>query len=255
MHIFDRISPKDLERREFQLTVFACLAIAVLAIGTAILMYPLVFSPGVSLPERTLRIAFFGFCGLSLLLAGYLWDRQMTIRRLRREIAESRRKTVEAQALASEELLKTMPQFSSFQDRLPMEYRRTIATTHKLSILVVNVRLSSDASTSMTGTTLLGDAAKVIYRKVRQQDSIYLFGPTCFGAVLPGADIANAQRIADRIGEGLADAAGIACRFTYQIKVLNYPAHASSAHELQHAVRLLIPGSASTQAQAGESIQ
>jgi GGDEF domain-containing protein len=254
MQLFDKVSPTHLDRREMQLTLFACLAISILAVGMAVLMYPLVFSSRASVPEWKLHIAFFGFCVLSLLLAGYLWDRQSTIRRLRQEVAESHRRTIEAQALASQELLKTMPHFNSFQDRLPMEYRRTLAMSHKLSVLVANVELSNDDPASMTGTTLLGDAAKAISRKLRQQDSIYLLGPTCFGAVLPGTDIANAQRIADRVAEGLADAAGVSNRFMYRIKVINYPTHAASAHELQQAVRALIPGGTSMRTLASEAL-
>ena len=82
-------------------------------------------------------MAFYGFCALSLLLSVYLWDRQRVIQRLRREIASDRQRVADAQKQASVELLKTMPNFSSFQDRLPMEFRRTASTTHKLSILVV----------------------------------------------------------------------------------------------------------------------
>ena len=58
----------DLERRELHLTIFACLAIGILAIGTAVLMYPLVF-PAQGPADKTMRVAFFGFCGLCLLLA------------------------------------------------------------------------------------------------------------------------------------------------------------------------------------------
>jgi len=37
----------------------------------------------------------------------------------------------------------------------------------------------------------------------------------------------------------LADAAGASHRFQFELKVVNYPAHASSAHELQQAVSAL----------------
>ena len=91
MRLFDTIRPSDLDRRETQLTIFACSAIVVLAIGTALLMYPLVFSREAPVEATmTMRIAFVGFCLLSVLLAGYLWDRQKTICRLRRQMAEER---------------------------------------------------------------------------------------------------------------------------------------------------------------------
>src|SRR6202795_2956870 len=105
-----------------------CLAIIVLAAGLALFMYPVVFSEPASLPAqpppRALSIAFFGFCVLSILLAVYLVDRQFTIRRLRQQIGEERRRSSEALKQASADLLATLAHFGSFQDQLAMEYRR-----------------------------------------------------------------------------------------------------------------------------------
>jgi GGDEF domain-containing protein len=244
MQIFDKVRSGDLDRREWQLTVFACVMIAIQTTGMALLMYPLVFSHQVASPissEKTMRIAFYGFCGLSLLLAFYLWDRQRVIQRLRREMVSDRKRVVDAQRQASVELLKTMPNFSSFQDRLPMEFRRTASTTHKLSILVVNVQLPRGVSAVGDGTILLGDAAKVISRRLREQDSIYMLAPTCFCAVLPGADTPIAERFSARLNEGLGDAAGAANRFTFKIEIVNYPDQASSATELEQAVLTIMP--------------
>jgi hypothetical protein len=67
-----------------QLSVLVIVTIIVLATGLALLMYPAVFSNQAVPSGRTLRIGFFGFCALSVLLVGYLVDRQMTIRQLRR---------------------------------------------------------------------------------------------------------------------------------------------------------------------------
>src|SRR5437763_12991317 len=49
-----KVRPGDLERRESQLTVFACVAIGLLAVGTALFMYPVVSSSA----DKTLPIAF-----------------------------------------------------------------------------------------------------------------------------------------------------------------------------------------------------
>lgn len=239
MRIFDRVSPGNLERREVQLSVFVSVTIGVLALGTAVLMYPTVFSHQTS-NDRTLRISFFGFCALCVLLGFYLWDRQATIRRLRRDMAEHRRQMIETRRQASVELLKTMPNFSSFQDRLPMEFRRTATTTEKLSILVITCKFPPNYSSPSETTAALGDAAKVIARKLREEDSIYILAPACFGAVLPGVDMSAAQRVCSRLGEGLADAAGANRRFQFELNVVNYPEHASSAHELQQAVSALV---------------
>jgi GGDEF domain-containing protein len=235
MKISNRVEADNLERSEMQLGIFVAVTVVVLAVGMAVLMYPVVFShqtPG----DRTMRIAFWGFCALCVLLTVYLWDRHATIGRLRREMAEGRRQIAETRRQASVELLKTMPNFRSFQDRLPMEFRRMATTTEKLSIVVIKLQFPPDHSSPSETASALGDAAKVIGRKLREQDSVYILAPACFGAVLPGMDLSTAERVCARLSEGLADAAGAIHRFQFELKVVNYPAHASSAHELQHAV-------------------
>jgi GGDEF domain-containing protein len=132
-----------------------------------------------------------------------------------------------------------MPNFGSFQDRLPMEFRRMATTTQKLSIVVITLKFPPDHSSPSETAAALGDAAKVIARKLREQDSVYILAPACFGAVLPGVDLSTAERVSARLNEGLADAAGASHRFQFVLKVINYPAHASSAHELQQAVSAL----------------
>jgi len=238
MRIFNRVEAENLEHSEEQLGIFVAVTVVVLAVGMVVLMYPVVFShqtPG----DRTMRTAFWGFCALCVLLTVYLWDRHATIRRLRRGMAEGRRQIAETRRQASVELLKTMPNFGSFQDRLPMEFRRMATTTQKLSIVVITLKFPPDHSSPSETAAALGDAAKVIARKLREQDSVYILAPACFGAVLPGVDLSTAERVCARLNEGLADAAGASRRFQFELKVINYPTHASSAHELQQAVSAL----------------
>jgi len=241
MRAFDKITPDNLQGRELHLGIFACSVIAILGIGMALLMYPAVFA-GQAPPNRLLRVAFFGFCTLCFLLAAYVWDRQETIRRLRRQLDQTRRQVAEVQSQASVELLNTLPNFSLFQDHLPMEFRRTVAMLHNLSVLVVNVKVPSVNVLTSEGIGLLGDAAKVISRKLRQQDSVYILAPACYGIVLPNVDMAVAEQVSHRIAEGLTDAAGVGNRFSYKINVVNYPLHASSASELLQVVQNLMPG-------------
>ena len=65
MHIFDDVRVQNLDRRQFQLTVLASMAILVLATGVAILMYPAVFSQDILVSRQTFQFAFYGFCCLS----------------------------------------------------------------------------------------------------------------------------------------------------------------------------------------------
>ena len=198
----------DLDRRELQSTIFACAAIAVMGIGSAFLMYPVVFAHDGNTPDRNLRIAFFGFCGLCVLLTAYVWDSHATIRRLRHQMEADRKQSTEARQLASEELLKSIPKLSSFQDQFPMEYRRTTATNQQFSILVVWLPVSRRLVFPAAKGPILGDAAKAIARKLRDQDSIYILGNACFGAILPGLEASAARSLASRVGEGLIEVAG-----------------------------------------------
>jgi GGDEF domain-containing protein len=241
-----------LERRELHLSIFACSSVSILAIGIALFMYPAVFSGRTSADGHSLRVAFFGFCALCILLTAYLWHKQITIRRLRQQVGQERRRIVELQKQASVEVLKAIPSCTSFLDSLLMEQRRTVATRQELSIVVITVCLSTDPYHTSMGFPALGDAAKAIFRKLRKEDLLFSLSPACFGVILPNTEIAVAQRLADRIGEGLADAAGAGDRFSHTIGLVNYPAHASSAQELQQAVRDLMPEDNSIKSMASQ---
>ena len=248
-----RTAAADLERRELQSTIFACIAIAIMGIGSALLMYPVVFTHPAS-QDWSPRIAFFGFCGLCVLLTAYVWDSHATIRKLRVQMEIDRKRSAEAQLQASEEILKSIPKLNAFQDQLPMEYRRTTAMSDQLSILVVSFQFPDGPASNGAKGAVLGDAAKAIARKLREKDSIYVLGATCFGAILPGVEASAARGVASRIAEGLVDAAGVNARFTYKIDVVNYPQNASSAHQLYEAVTSLIPQDQSVHSLAAETL-
>jgi GGDEF domain-containing protein len=238
----------DLERREFQLNLFACLAIFILAAGLAVLMYPPVFSSRENSPTTTPQIAFFGFCALSCLLVAYIIDRQFTIHRLRNEMAQDRKRSSDALRQASADLLSTMPTFNTFEDRLTMEFRRATAADLKLSVLVATIKLHAAFSDANLGTSALGDAAKAMSRKLREQDSIYILRPGFFGVILPGVGQAGIQRVCARLAEGLSDAAGASGRFSFKIDSISYPEQTSSAHDLELAVSGWLPETDSKEA-------
>lgn len=245
----------DLERREYHLSLFACLAIVVLAGGLALLMYPAVFSAREASANRVPQIAFFGFCTLSCLLVAYIVDRQVTIHRLRNELAMDRMQASEALRQASADLLSTMPNFSMFEDRLIMEFRRASAAELKLSVLVVCIKLHSAYSDPSLGTSALGDAAKAISRKLREQDSIYMLRPAHFGAILPGVNQKAVQQVTARLAEGLSDAAGASDRFSFKIDSVSYPEQTTTAADLELVVAGWLPEDEPTQAEAKEALQ
>ncbi len=241
MRIFDRVRPENLDRREMELSLLPVVTITILATGLVLLMYPAVFLDQVILTGRTLRIAFFGFCALSVLLLAYLLDRHVTIRRLRRQLVEERRRNVDLRHQGSADLLKTLPGLTSFQDRLAMEYRRAATMQGPLSLMVITLKPADNLSDKSEITAAFGDAAKAMCCELREEDSIHLFCPGFFGILLPSVDTTNASHVAERLAEGLHDAAGVTTRFTYDIRLFNYPEHAATASELENAVNSLLP--------------
>lgn len=241
MQLFDGIPSGRLERHEMQLILFACLAIIVLASGVALFMYPVVFSQTASAHARIMTVGFFGFCVLSILLVVYLVGRQAIIRRLRQQIGEERRRSSKVLNQASVDLLETLANFSLFQDQLLMEYRRAATGKQSLSVLVITTRVHEALSEPSISLSVLGDAAKAISRKLREQDSIYILTHGHFGVILPGVDALAAQRVSARLVEGLTDAAGTSNRFSFKVDAISYPEQTSSAHDLELAVTQLLP--------------
>lgn len=241
MRLFDRVDSATVEKREFQLTVFSLSVIGVLVAGVAILMYPTISSHPIVFSERTAKIFFFGFCGLSLLLLGYLIDRQIVVRRLRREILQAQARYSELHRQAGRDLLNTLSGLNHFQDRLVMEFKRAVNCRDTLSVMVIRLTATANLTSAAETTGALGDAVKALSRKLRREDSLYHFSSAIFGIILPGVTVPEARIVANRLAEGLSDAAGVMDRFTHDVKIFNYPQHVATASELEGAVRSLLP--------------
>src|SRR5258708_31210611 len=139
-------------------------------------MYPLVFLHPVG-NKWTLRVAFFGFCGLTFLFVGYLLDRQRTVRQLKQQVLAELERNVSLQHQASVDLLQTMPDQNHFWDRLTMEYRRAMTMQKTLSILLVKAKPASASAKANPGgvgvaiekdpnSEAWSDAAKAMSRKL-----------------------------------------------------------------------------------------
>ena len=241
MQLFDRVDSATVERRELQLTIFSLSIIVVLVVGMAVLMYPAMSNRPIVFSERTSKIFFVGFCGLSLLLLGYLVERQIVVRRLRREIAQAQIRYSELHRQAGKDLLDTLAGLNHFQDRLVMEYKRAVNCRDTLSVMVVRLMPAPNLTNPAEITAALGDAVKTLSRKLRREDSLYHFSTGIFGVMLPGVNVQTARVVASRLAEGLSDAAGAVTRFTHDVKIFNYPQHAATASELESAVRSLLP--------------
>jgi cytochrome c biogenesis factor len=111
--ILNREELDKLERRELQLTVLSVVFVLVLAGGLAAFMYPLVFVHAEG-NKWTVRVAFFGFCALTLLLVGYLLERQRTVRALKQHLLAEVERNVALKHQANVDLLGSMPDASQF---------------------------------------------------------------------------------------------------------------------------------------------
>jgi GGDEF domain-containing protein len=230
----------DLERRELQLTILAAVFVLVLASGLAAFMYPLVFlHPDGN--KWTLRVAFFGFCGLTLLFVGYLLERQRTVRQLKQQILAELERNVTLQQQASVDLLHSMPDQNHFWDRLTMEYRRAMTMQKTLSLLLLKAKpAAASAKNNQESSASWSDAAKAMSRKLRPSDSIYRLAPDLFALVLPETDSLNAKLIAVRLQEELQEVRAKHGKI-FDITVHNYPDHVKSSHELEDIVKSLLP--------------
>lgn len=241
MRVFDRIDPTTLDRRELHLWLLAITVMLVMATGMALLMYPTAFSDPIILAGPTLRKTFFGFCALSLLVAGYFLDRQLMIRQLRKQLVEEQNRMMQIRHEASAELLESLPGISHFQDRLTMEFRRASSTQQPLSFLVVQLNSACELCDAKEIATSFGDAAKALIHTLRREDSMYQFRPGVLGILLPGVSAADAYRVSDRIADRLRAASGASERFSFEIRVVNYPEHIATAREMEKAVASLLP--------------
>jgi GGDEF domain-containing protein len=240
MGSLNRAELDRLERRELQLTILAAVFVLVLAGGLAAFMYPLVFLHPVG-NKWTLRVAFFGFCVLTILFVGYLLEHQRTVRQLKQQILAEVERNVTLQQQASVDLLHTMPDKNHFWDRLTMEYRRAMTMQKTLSLLLVKAKPgSSAAKKDDENSPAWSDAAKAMSRKLRPTDSIYRLAPDLFALVLPETDVLNAKRIAVRLQEELQEVRAKHGK-AFDITAHNYPEHVKSAHELEDIVKSLLP--------------
>ncbi|MGB0037214.1 MAG: hypothetical protein WBP79_17240 [Candidatus Acidiferrales bacterium] len=241
MKLFDTVERENLDRRELQLLILAMACIVLLAAGLALIAYPVIFSHALIVSSTTLKVCFFGFCLLCVLLVGYLWERHQVVRRLRHQIEFEQRRYAEFRFQTGRDLLAALPGFNQFQDRLVMEYRRSANLSEAFSVLVVKLTPAVNIADLSEVTAAVGDAVKAITHRLRREDSLYHFTPDAFAIIQPGTKTADSRHIAGRIEEGLLDASGAANRFSAVVKVFNFPEHAATAHELEMSVRSMLP--------------
>lgn len=237
MRISDKIDPQSLERREFQLSVFSIVVIAVMAIGMAASVYPMVFSQPVTPETETARKSFYAFCVLSVLMVSYLINRQIIIRKLRKQITEGQNRIEVIRREASADLLSTLSGLSHFQDRLTMEFRRCASTGDRLSLLLVQVKLDGEILDAGEIDNAYGDATRALMVNMRKEDSIFGFHPGGFGIIVLGSEAAPAAKVCNRLVQSLEEARRKGREFSFESRIVKYPEDARTAWEMEQALR------------------
>lgn len=237
MRVFDQVLPEALEHREFQLGTYAISIIAILSFGLAMAIYSPAFSHPLTEQGETARRVFYAFCVLSVLMVSYLADRQLLIRKLRREIVAGKNQIALLRNEASADLLSSLPGMSHFQDRLPMELRRCANSGEPLSLLLFLLSVSGEVSDAAGIATVYGSAAKVLLSKMRKGDSIYGFQPGSFGVILAACDTAAAQRACERCVKGLEETQPGGARLSLKTRVINFPGDMTTSQGMVLAVR------------------
>ncbi len=233
MHIFDRIRLQDIDRRDWQLWALAITMILILAVGIALLIYSSHFTQTFTFSGIAVERIFFAFCTLSVLFVGYLIERQRLIRRLRKELAEERKRNIQLRGQASFGLLQVLPGPEKFRDRLALELERAVSSRQPLSLLTVRLEASPALTHDPDIPLAFGDAVKAMMSKIRGEDSIYKSGHGVYEIILPGAPAAESRRVSARIGEGLSEAAGVSKRFSFDIQMTNYPAQTEIPRQIE----------------------
>jgi GGDEF domain-containing protein len=238
MAALDQAQLDQLERREVQLSVLASVIMLTMAVGVALLMYPLVFLHPEEGNKWSLRFGFFGFCALSVLFVIYLVGHQRTVRKLKQQIVEEWQRHIELQQQANSDLLQTIPNVNHFRDRVVMEYRRAQAMERSLSLLAVKFKLAAELATEEEKLATLGEAAKIMAHAIRPTDSMYLFAPGAFSIVMPDTGTAEGKVIQTKLETALRTTS--LGKYTFETTFCNYPATARSAHELEQAMSMAL---------------
>jgi GGDEF domain-containing protein len=235
----DQKQLQSLEKREKHLSILAAVFVLVQASGMALLMYPMVFLHPEEGNKLTMRIAFVGFCVLTLLFVTYLFDRQKSVRKLKQSLVEEMERNVELRNQANVDLLHGLADLKHFHDQLSMEFRRAMTMKQPLSVIAVKVNVAASIKDAKEVTAALGEAVKGIAKCVRPTDSTYLLAPGLFGVILAETAAANANVFEMKIDETLRSIS--AGRYKVEITTCNYPEQVQSAHELEDVVASLMP--------------
>jgi len=145
----------------------------------------------------------------------------------------------EMEEAASRDPLTGLRNLRAFHQRLDGEIQRSEREGHPLSLLMIDVdylKLVNDAYGHLAGDAVLRDIAGILTEQVRGDDFVARYGGEEFAILLTGAEVARAQKVAERICEaiGTSEHPGVSTPVTASIGVATYPYDAITPRDLVH---------------------
>ncbi len=198
---------KSLERRDWQLWVVAIVAILVLALGLAgVLLPPILWRAPLQAAFPFPLQLFYGFVALSVLLALYLVERQLTIKRLRRRLVHE---LVEAQLnrqLAIIDHLSGVYNRRYLDDVVAREGEMVRRHNRSLGLVLADIdafKKVNERYGLMRGDELLKEIARFLKQTVRSSDMVFRFGGDEFLVILP--ETTDPSPAVDRLRQALSE--------------------------------------------------
>ncbi|OFV99813.1 MAG: hypothetical protein A3F68_05040 [Acidobacteria bacterium RIFCSPLOWO2_12_FULL_54_10] len=212
------------ERLDWHLWTLSILLIFVLGISLLSFMFPSVFWVTSNSTLDSSQRAFIGFCTLMGLTLIYLFQRQSTVRKLKRQLYEARVAMATAERVAVADAFLNLPGSDQFHDTLAMEYRR--AST--LGAHLAGVLLTAPKSSSET----IGSMTRRIRITLRQGEKMFRISDHSLGIILPKMKLAEVRSFLWQI-ESSAEISNL----EIETRSTVYPEEVSSLSEMEGCLR------------------
>lgn len=198
---------KSLERRDWQLWIVAIVAILVFSLGLAgVLLPPILWRVPLQAAFPFPVQLFYGFVGLSVLLALYLVERQLTIKRLRRRLVHELLEAELNKQLAIIDHLSGVYNRRYLDDVVAREGEMVRRHNRSLGLVLADIdafKKVNDRYGLMRGDELLKATAQFLKGKVRSSDMVFRFGGDEFLIILP--ETTDPAPVVDRLRQALSE--------------------------------------------------
>lgn len=220
----------ELDRIDWHLWVLAVLLMLVLGIALLSFMFPMAFWFGEELPVRAPQRAVLGFCVLLSLALAYMIEREVIVRRLKRQLFHAVAAVYEAEIRATTQVFLGLPNIEEFRDMLAMGLRRASTSNEPLGVLLLAAGDPAEAQ--------MGHAACLLIGMLRHGQTLFRVSPNSLAVILPGVALSSTKSLAAKALELLTKQ--MPDRSVTVISSV-YPDEASTLFEMEHRLKLWAP--------------